>query len=966
MSGQKLVFKGRNINYKTKNDLVRKLNISGIQADNLINNKNIKKLLVNDKGDIQKINVKDKPMILRDFDIKPNYIPNKRLLASHSKIKNVDIYNQIPSDKKVNVNVHINFYFDYSSTKHKAVMLSEKYFDVTPGEILDKVNDSINKYLDNIGPESEVLIDENNITYKIFSMYSDQRLKLVDNKLKRNNPINIYHQFANIDLNNTKDCVRDYFKEKFKRISPNRIDKLGNEDGVSITEILDFCKLYNIKCLVYDINGKLIDRHINVDKNKYSNRLIFVAYNNHLYPVKNKFLKKNNQDIKEVKLIDNSIKAISKLINEQNILPGDLKFNGENFSYVHNNIKYIQNKDYFKCLEILKIWGIDDKIYDNIKLSNIFELLEKLYINENINSFIPDSKKIIKGGFNYKINNYDKSKPIEKIDKNKCYSYSLKVLPFLISCDYRTCSINKDPKKIINHYLYIAKPSQSSILLPNTNVYSGYHLKYCHKEGLKFKLLEELTTSRTTGNLYTKMINDIYTNIKDEKIAKEICNIGIGKFERDTTFNTQFKLNGIYNNIESEMYSGFRIDIDNEHKAVFDIEEVVNNIYNKKPIAIQIKDMARMITYQKMLELNLRDSDIIEVHTDSITYQGKLPKDINSEINGWKKEQVNISDFVNVNIFDQDLTFFDNSINDNELYNCYAGSGKTTYTLNTIIPKLEEKGKSFIVLTPSHAALDEYRIKNENREKKINCKVIQSFNYTTELPSEDYIIVDEIGMVDRQGHDFLFKCHKLGKIIIALGDFNQLPPVDKNKKAEDLQKYNSVQYLNYLFKKHYVFKDNYRNKFSIEYYDMLINNKVNLIEEVKKYNTVNPYDAEVIICYENSTVDIYNKIYMYKNNIKDFDIGEKIICKTNRLQDKEIYKNFVYEIIDNKEDLLLSNGMKITRKQYKNFFKPAYARTLYAVQGKSLKSFHFPTIDFKYLENDGNKVYTLISRLIQK
>jgi asparagine synthase (glutamine-hydrolysing) len=52
----------------------------------------------------------------------------------------------------------------------------------------------------------------------------------------------------------------------------------------------------------------------------------------------------------------------------------------------------------------------------------------------------------------------------------------------------------------------------------------------------------------------------------------------------------------------------------------------------------------------------------------------------------------------------------------NKLYADYAGSGKTHFIINELIPTLDD----FIVLSPSHASIREYR------SKKINCNVIQN------------------------------------------------------------------------------------------------------------------------------------------------------------------------------------------------------------------------------------------------
>ena len=67
--------------------------------------------------------------------------------------------------------------------------------------------------------------------------------------------------------------------------------------------------------------------------------------------------------------------------------------------------------------------------------------------------------------------------------------------------------------------------------------------------------------------------------------------------------------------------------------------------------------------------------------------------------------------------------------------------------------KILEKNEkiNYIVLTPSHKSLEPYRKLN------INCDVVQTYEFSGKIPSEDYIIVDEIGMFTTKGHNVLFK-----------------------------------------------------------------------------------------------------------------------------------------------------------------------------------------------------------------
>ncbi len=84
-------------------------------------------------------------------------------------------------------------------------------------------------------------------------------------------------------------------------------------------------------------------------------------------------------------------------------LPSNLTLDYEECisSFIHNNIQYHNNKDYDKCKEILYKFGLIDHLNIFVNFKNIGDIISKLYIKENINSFIPDNNKFCKGGYNY-------------------------------------------------------------------------------------------------------------------------------------------------------------------------------------------------------------------------------------------------------------------------------------------------------------------------------------------------------------------------------------------------------------------------------------------------------------------------------------------------------------------------------------------------------------------------------------
>jgi len=90
-----------------------------------------------------------------------------------------------------------------------------------------------------------------------------------------------------------------------------------------------------------------------------------------------------------------------------------------------------------------------------------------------------------------------------------------------------------------------------------------------------------------------------------------------------------------------------------------------------------------------------------------------------------------------------------------------------------------------------------------------------------------------------------------------------------------------------------------------------------------------------------------------------------LILRQQKPEDKNIYNNFYYTIKDVDEDEIILfddvDEIKINKKELEDNFELGYCRTLYNIQGESIKSFYFVLDDIRFI--DGRALYTLISRL---
>ena len=822
-------------------------------------------------------------------------------------------------------------------------------------------------------------------------------------RMREEKPLNISYLYNDIiELKESNDnCVKQYLLQIYERISEKKINKLGNEDGINCNELNKFCNSYNIKMLIYDIQGNIISSNYPEKLNKSYKSLVGISYNNHFYPVKNQILNKVSIP-KKIKQKNDLNKSFDKLL-KNNVIPSNIKImikdvkepvdEDENafvkkqviefITFSDDKAQYVNNPDYDICLEILNVFGLKDKITPFTNLKNLFNILEKPYKSENVDSFfdIPYTK----GGFNYYNHDVDINKYFDKIitlDHGKFYSKMLCDLEYIISVDVRQSQPIKYDMKIndsvIEHYLYIAKPKKSSLLMENTNIYSGSHLVECYERGVEFDILEEIPTNRHF-NYYTQLINDIYDKLTDKKytkymiegkeqdLRKYIINIIIGKFEQDIQLNDELIVEKICNFQERMKEHGYYVKYDKYFLKV-EKNKVWNKLYNKRPIAIQIKDKARVVLFDKIQELKIKEKDLVNIETDSISFVYKNQNlDFLNTNNwyGWKlinkdKKYFDGRSNCDFEIVDIDNSFFyqEKENNNNVLYNCYAGSGKTHTIIHYIIPKIEETNDKYIIITPSHNSAKEYYI------LKLNCKVVQTYKFINTLPEEKHIIIDEVGLCDRDAQDFIYKCYLDNKTIYSLGDFKQLLPIGENRH------FDAMNYLNQIYGKIISVNTNFRNNFTLEYYDKLMysTDKQFLINEIKKYRCNDYKKADIIICITNESRQKYNSLMAQHKKITKFDVGAKLICNTNNLRKKDIYNSFDFITTDEVEYeetghlyVLDDLPFNITEKELDDNFELGYAITLYKAQGQQYKSFYFPDEDLKYI--NGRSVYTLISRL---
>jgi len=946
---------GKNQKYKTIVQVAKELNVNVNDLKKYRDEKDKKRVFVKGTQSLE-INLKNKkPLLLRDFGV--SRISNQQLIKETNTIKRqgttLKIFENVPDD--VNLTVYIEGVVNITFSEVPVEVKIKSRTVVNNGDDISRTLILIASAKCGGISTDKIMVNSSKPIKITRNNQGGQTMRIENMILRDDMPPSIKNMYSNIiEDGKWKHCIHDYMAEIYKKnYGRKTLEKLNTTD-----DIYNFCVAKNIKMIAYDINGNCIKANYPTGEHKGVKNLFFIAYNNHLYPIKNQYLNKVNPIINNIEMIADCKTKIVEILEAGRYVSSVKLYGSEIVSFVDNDIKYICNDEYVKCKEILIKFGLADKIYDSIRIIGLGKILKELYIKTSDKSMFLGHERFVKGGFNYF--NDELIGNITTIDANKFYPSCLRDLKFLITVDmvsddlvdYEDGNLTLD----YDHYLYIATPNNSSILMPDTNCYSGAHLKFCKNEGIEFTILEKLKTSRIS-NHYTEFINDLYLKLEN-KDFKDIINPFIGQFENQTISQPK-SFDKFVNSDELTTVDNTKYihKITNNLHMVCDVTQNVN-IYNRKPIAIQLKDESRKRLYEIMKMLKLDDSNIKAIKTDAISYVSKslLPKKyIGSGLGQWK--YINFKSFNNsFNYTNFGLSFIVNGGNfangvPTILGNCYAGAGKSHKIINEHIPSM---GNDYIVLTPSHASLKEYKL------AKLSCDVIQKYEYFHCTPTQNNIIVDELGMVSKIGLHLLIKWYYMGKRIIAYGDFNQLLPIGADNS------FNSAIFTNALFFRNDDMTTNYRNNFTKDFYDDIIDGNLDNEAVIKFYNNSN---SNNVICYRNQTCDKYNKLIATKLGIRDkFAVGAKIICNTNELRTMDIYNKYIFTIIEEADDYVILEGdikmQKLVMNKIDNgkeYFTLAYARTLHSVQGESLPDLYFPDEDLEYVNN--RFTYTLISRL---
>lgn len=787
------------------------------------------------------------------------------------------------------------------------------------------------------------------------------------------------------------NCVVNYISNTYRGLKSKILDLARSP--ITVKRFQGFMEKNFISYNIYDVKGNLKATHT-TDKHQSIGTLSMIVYNNHVYPIGNLSPVYAKSTYTKIEVVDNITDKLIRLI-KKGIVPKKIKVSNTRQvtdlddipirSYIHNKVKYIGNPEYKRCLEIAKCLGpnFEELITDETTVADLPKIIMRATECKTSLSFMPDGAAYRSPACLWKTQKPIRVDDVTTIDKNKCYSYILSNIQCLIVFDYRRDPINDlringegvSTYQFIDTHLYLATPEAWSILLPCTKLYTGSFLRRCAERGFKFTVAEELVT-RVEHSPYPRVIGMMQEMIQNNLLTWEefkfIINVTIGKMESTCKKSVVKCFSGIFETEAANHQPSCLAKLTKDYSLGFDVEEKYINVRNRFPTSIQVKDEARMMIYDKIVELGLSDSDIVQINTDSISYYGTLPKDLDPvNFASWKQSKFN-EIYVNSEVYDIDCSALKpypiSSRAKRILHMKYAGAGKTHEIVNKLVPRLIKQNKSYIVLTPTHRTLEEYK------RHGINCDVIQTYVFSGEIPTEDYVIVDEIGFLGPECHDVLYKIAFDGKHLECYGDFSQLAPPGTDGT------YDQLHYLEYFFTEIDRTFTNHRNGFTTDYYDSLINSDDTkwLISEVNSYSTPSYKDAERVICYRHSTCAKYNeKMLKHLGFERRYDRGALIMCTNNKLLEHGICNRmeFIVRNVDYDDNGYIDLDGEVTLKEIntntkytipakafmRGKFESAYAINVHQIQGSTMDSYHWAKEDNAYIS--GRVAYVVISRL---
>jgi len=599
-------------------------------------------------------------------------------------------------------------------------------------------------------------------------------------------------------------------------------------------------------------------------------------------------------------------------------------------------------------------------------------------------------------------NRITNSSNVKSLDINKMYASIIKNTNMnWLKLNCLSDILQYDNSSIELDTLYYIEPENKNIIIGDFGVYYPELVKEALEDGLikkseiKFMLRCEIVNT----DIFANFVDDVYTTCGE--FSKNCVNNFIGCLGKTRKTEGAIYYTSDINTACSDFFikdeNRFVCEVaskgDKQIYATDNISEKDNN-KNLFMIRKQVVQQGNLLAYRLRKKMG---GKLIKISTDCVSVEYNedeiIPEiPLSTEMGGLKIENKlpRISDEIDNNVcrkykIDNIVYSSVNHIQINDEYNfeeIYSkiqgksffltgngGVGKS-WVAKQLKKRIEDEGKTIRVMSPTWIAtklLDATTCHNGMGYD------IHGKTHTSNYSSVDVLMIDEISMLTTQFYNELCEIKKdyPNMIFIAMGDFNQLPPV-----GEEHIDFENTEVFRILFPNKITLKINKRNSTDgVELFkiteDLL--NGHNIMDRLDTEYEYLPYDFDLHLTFTNRKRTQINRDLMlkhrgenYKELIKDENKeyseysqtiylyeGLPLRCRKSEKKGDISIKNgdqFIVKSFDEKNVILMKDNTKFSNynkddeveeitysitENFINIFNPNYAMTVHNSQCQS-------------------------------
>lgn len=817
--------------------------------------------------------------------------------------------------------------------------------------------------------------------------------------------------YENYDKNESKiNCIRNYVIKRYKKIALKSINKYfkDNQD-INLENIINFCERYTIKCIIYNVVGKIIyenDLFIEKEKRNFPHFVGMIA-NKHFYPC-------------------NDNKNYKPRISEETIKADDFNniISKEIFIESFNDI--ITKNGTFK--KSITIEEMDKEFYKGTHPNFKYLAEDKLKMKSLI--YISDDIENLK----------------YEIDMNKCYfNMAYKILPNSFKYPIFTATemyeeFNED-MEIDELYYYLISESSLKTLKQygiTSNSQTGYIIKYLiDEEYLSIHNIEYYKKPTYIGEWknFKKRIDDLIKNnfekLKKEKEKEEERELKEEELEELKKKSNIEKTYIFYNGTLGISYDHYYKKINNVMACDFNL---LNDEDDRQAPWIPLFDYKNkdISKYEDITSFTQRDKKYRYINTcnlyDTIVsqvnlYMLKALIEILKENEGAKLLKIKVDSLgfdreieipeefqeyfkivENPKIYTQKISqrYYNgeeikkhcidelNECVKNISYQGAPGTGKTT--------KVKDNHKYDFAMTLTNACA--LNLTSKDVEGQTVYSAFKLFNPESIMKYfkvfyKKTIWIDEFSMMPRFIWNYVFLLNSVFKTkFIISGDINQIGPIGEKTKI-DLE---SIFFKKIMGKIEVLKKDHRNDEGLIQLRNYVLENKNNKKELYKKFEELESddiymkYDRHIAFTHVakmNINLSVlkskgYKFEHKYKTTSKQDTITKKItktieykksiisvgVILTCRITKKAegIYKNDIWKVIEEtREGYKLKNlnrkmKLKVFEHGLMKYFTLGFCTTAHSSQGLTIKENFCIHEVRKMIYMDPDILYTAITR----